>query len=455
MGAAGPSTATAARRRSRAVPLALGLALASAVSSSRADDVPFGPRTPIATLPGLTVVGVEVADVDGDGDLDAIASSPFTPSFEPGLLAWYPNTDGQGSFGTAQTIAPGRDLDFLAADLDGDGDPDLVEGTLLNSVLWLENAAGDGSSWTQRTIASFGALPGDAADVDGDTDVDIVSTNNGVHWHESDGAMPPTFSTHQFVAPPEPYDHAVAAFFDGDADRDLLAAGHGYQGVPQDPPPILAWLESDDAQPPGFSTHPIDTTGACSLLPVDPSGVLRCTWVRAADVDRDGHTDAVLADGGTLEISWYGNDGGSPPGFTKRSIASNARIGRPADVDGDGDLDVLAEVGGEIVWIESDGGSPPGWTPHSIGPAGAYTRDIEAADLDGDHDLDVVIAAGHEIAWFENQRPPASQVPALPAPARLLVAAALLAAALGAARQRRAPAYGFTTLKGADTASER
>jgi hypothetical protein len=411
-----------------------GMALVCAANPAGADEVPFGPRTAIATLPGVAVVGVEVADVDGDGALDAIADSLLDPdTFELGTLAWYRNQDGHGSFGSAQTIGGGADLDFVVADLDGDGDPDVVEGSAANSILWAENAAGDGSLWTARTIASFGAVPGMVVDLDGDGDADIVSTNSGVHWHESDGAMPPTFTTHQFIAPPDAYEDAIAAFVDGDAHRDLLATGHGGDGFPQDPPPSLAWLESDGGAPPAFTSHAIDTVGDC---PLDLNDVLRCTWVRAADVDRNGRVDPILADGGTLEISWYQNDGGAPPGFTKHLIAANARIGKPADIDGDGDVDLLAEVGGQIVWIENDGATPPGWIPHSIGPAGGYTCDIEAADIDGDGDLDVLIAAGLEIAWFENQRPAAS-VPALPAVGRLLLAGALLGTAVAATRALR------------------
>ena len=408
-----------------------GLVLASFAPSSRADQVPFGPRTSIATLPGLTVVGVEVADVDGDGDDDAIAASPIDPgTFEPGTLAWYPNDDGEGSFGGAQTIAPGVALDFVVADLDGDGDPDVAEGTLGNSVLWHENVAGNGATWTQRTLASAAALPADVADVDGDGYADVVSTNNGVHWHESDGATPPVFTSRLFVGPAG-YTHAVAAFVDGDAQRDLLAVEPGFQGFPQNPPPILAWLESDGGAPPGFTPHTIDNTGDCPV-PDGAESLLRCTWVRGVDLDEDGHVDALLADGGTLEISWYENDGGSPPSFTRRLIATNARVGRPADVDGDGDLDVLAESGSEIVWIDNSGATPPGWTPRSIGSAGGFTRDIEAADVDGDGDLDVLIAAGSEIAWFENLRPPVSTVPALPPLPRALLVAALLGVAVWA-----------------------
>ena len=66
---------------------------------------------------------VFAADLDGDGDMDLASASNGDNK-----IAWYENTDGNGTFGSQQivsTSADGADSVF-AADLDGDGDMDLA-----------------------------------------------------------------------------------------------------------------------------------------------------------------------------------------------------------------------------------------------------------------------------------------------------------------------------------------
>ncbi|MCP4048207.1 MAG: LamG domain-containing protein, partial [Gammaproteobacteria bacterium] len=84
--------------------------------------------------------------------------------------------------------------------------------------------------------------------------------------------------------------------------------------------------------------------------------------------------------------------------------ASGALLVTTADVDGDGDLDVLsASINDDkIAWYENDGSQT--FTAHTIttGANGAYS--VTAADVDGDGDLDVLSASlnDHKIAWYEN-----------------------------------------------------
>ena len=80
-----------------------------------------------------------------------------------------------------------------------------------------------------------------------------------------------------------------------------------------------------------------------------------------------------------------------------------------ADIDGDGDMDVLgaANEDDDIAWWENDG-SPGGadWTETTIDGDFDATADVHAADIDGDGDLDVLGAAAgadaDDITWWKN-----------------------------------------------------
>ena len=89
--------------------------------------------------------------------------------------------------------------------------------------------------------------------------------------------------------------------------------------------------------------------------------------VFAADVDGDGNTDVLSASFLDDKIAWYESDGGSPPSFTERVISTTAVRALSifaTDVDGDGDADVLSASRNDdkIAWYENDGGSPPSFT---------------------------------------------------------------------------------------------
>jgi hypothetical protein len=158
----------------------------------------------------------------------------------------------------------------------------------------------------------------------------------------------------------------------------------------------IEWYENNGASPPGFTVRRIST------------GFVDGASVNAADVDGDGDQDVLAVDASLDRVYWYENSGTHPPTWTQRTITAAADdpfAVFPADLDGDGDVDVLSasESDNTVAWYENSGARPPVWTRRVITSQAPRAIAVFAADLDGDGDVDVASAAtGDEIAWYES-----------------------------------------------------
>src|SRR5262249_60113884 len=112
------------------------------------------------------------------------------------------------------------------------------------------------------------------------------------------------------------------------------------------------------------------------------------------------------------KIGWYGTGGAAVPRFTLHTIsttANGAASVAAVDLDGDGDTDVLSAsfLDDKVAWYENDGASVPTFTLRTISTTADGALSVAAADLDGDGDLDVLSASifDSKLAWYENHGP--------------------------------------------------
>ena len=125
---------------------------------------------------------VSAGDLDGDGIQDVIGVS------DAALLWW--RADGLGGWTENTFPASQVSKDAVAvADLDMDGDQDVVLGSFSDGVDWYENS-GHGGSWTEHYVHSGYVWDDDSmvlADVDGDGDLDVATAAYGsVVWIPND-----------------------------------------------------------------------------------------------------------------------------------------------------------------------------------------------------------------------------------------------------------------------------
>ena len=124
--------------------------------------------------------------------------------------------------------------------------------------------------------------------------------------------------------------------------------------------------------------------------------------VSAADVDGDGDMDVLS---GHNNIAWYENDGSESFTITHTISTSAVSSVYAVDLDGDGDMDVVGSSAGSVGWYENDGSG--NFTTHTI--CNHYWhrgfRSVYALDVDRDGYMDVVAASSspnNKIMWYEN-----------------------------------------------------
>lgn len=342
---------------------------------------------------------VAAGDFDGDGDTDLAAAAAAQPRVD-----WFVNQDGYGDFSRPILVdAPtnGGPTMLLAEDLDGDGDADLAAPRpLADAITWYRNLDGQPgfAPGVDLTTAAVGVHELVARDLDGDGDPDLVGgTDAGeLLWLEhldGRGGFGP-------VAPIASGFTVILDVDAGDLDGDGLGDVSAAILVNTNPGVIsLGWLEH------------LDGAGAFGPLQTIDVGGFAPDYLRLADVDGDGDLDVVWSDSLQSRLSWSPNLDGLGGFGDAQLIATTLLQGASrlevTDVDDDGDLDVVAAGlhDDRLVFFENAAGDGSSWVPDILSLAAERGEWAETADLDGNGRLDVVSASTRdgEVAWFRQQ----------------------------------------------------
>ena len=301
--------------------------------------------------------GLDLAVVFGSSSLAILLSHPTTPR------TWLPRQDLLIGTTTSQV---------RAADLDGDGDDDLLvaDWSTTGYVLWCNGDGTFGPIAALRDAASPGSLA--VGDFDGDGTLDIVivvAAGGGQAVRLLRGRADRSFELMADL-PIAGWSYAAEVLdFDGDGQLDFVVGGWQVHFV------LCRNLGGGTFDLPTRLTGPVD----CSPWSLD-----------TADFNADGAGDIVTVCGAALSLRDGRFEVPNPLLHSVEVIAPAA-----GDFDGDGRLDFAMTIRGNAIEVYAGFGDGTFAPPRRIQFGGVpkteyFGRFVLAADLDGDRNDELV-----------------------------------------------------------------
>jgi len=265
-----------------------------------------------------------------------------------------------------------------------------------NGVWWYENPKQPGAEWKKHFITnSYDTEGGWMADINGDGVPDLVFAHynhSGVLWIDFAGPEPRV----HHVGGREMDGHGIGvADIDGDGLADILTPN--------------GWFKQIDANKGQWEWH-ADWKMEDAGFPII-----------GFDVNNDGKMDVIYGQGHSYGLYWLEQMGeGDDRHWVRRAIDesfSQVHALKMVDIDGDGDLELLAGKR----YRGHNGNDPGSYDPLVIyyykidrktgtfsrfpvsvnGTAGAGTQFV-TLDIDGDGDIDIVVAGKTGVHLVEN-----------------------------------------------------
>ena len=313
--------------------------------TSTVPPIVFSPQTkPLDTVThawpvsGGTIglAGIAAGDLDGDGDLDVC----LTSTGKNGTASLWLN-DGSGNFTRGATVAD-RVVSPCFGDIDNDGDLDLWLGRAGPDILLDNDGNGNFSKAPVSRLGDDDSLTNCARvlDVDSDGDLDLLASRlsrgsvpaagqqvavaTNIYNNNRDGSYSNLAAKLGLSLEQTPVSAVVYDDFDNDRDLDLMVFPSGSRKP-------VAWVN--------------DRVWKYRILeePVTGLDVQRVLSATSGDPNKDGNRDLLVFTETGLRL--YANNGRfrfeACESFNRRFGSLRATGGQFADMDNDGDLDIV------------------------------------------------------------------------------------------------------------------
>lgn len=382
-------------------------------------DGTFVLSDPFFFTPGAEAAGATIADLNGDGNLDVAvfgastidvllgqgdgtlgASTQF--GIGPGAvssLATDVNGDyeadlvfasagglnvvlgnGNGTFGSKKTYpASNSPLGLVAGDFKEDGHLDLAFNNADAHTVSILPGTGNGSFPTSQSFATGGrGVSIVASDFNGDAHLDVAVANSDVNsvsvlLGNGDGTLRGAIDYPVGVQPRQ----IIASDFNGDGQMDLAVMNAGLAVQNQS---ISILFGNGDGS---FQTQ--------KIISFEEKGPLS---LAAGDFNLDGRADLAVGFDGSSSLSiLLGNADATFSTLTHYAFGGPPQSILSADVNGDGELDLLLGIGSAVTVLvgQGDGTFVTGETYAGAGSA------VAAADFTRDGNLDLVATTGSSV----------------------------------------------------------
>jgi hypothetical protein len=325
---------------------------------------------------------VTAADVNGDGRPDLISSHSV------GNLLTVLTNDGSGGFVLVTSVfVDANPRCVIAADVNGDHHPDLISANTSGDSLSVLTNDGSGGFQSFGLRLGVGSFPFSvtAADVNGDGLLDLISANSlgntlSVLTNDASGgfalASTPAVGTNPRCV--------TAADANGDGRPDLVSANGSAN--------TLTVLTND-----GSGGFVLATSPAVGLSPQS---------VTAADVNGDGRLDLISADSVAHTLTVLTNDGSGGFVLASSPFSISPVSVTVADVNGDGRPDLISANSSvnTLTVLTNAGNGSFAWM--SAPDVGSNPRCVTTADVNGDGlpDLISADAGAHSLSVLLNRR---------------------------------------------------
>ena len=353
---------------------------------------------------GSHVNSATAHDYDKDGDQEILFSADskvflyLGPDYEKKQLLAHA--------GPQYAKLKGRCIHSVLHDVDSDGDLDFV-GSFVRGVFWLEcpNKNPTSSEWKMHEITDeiFGVHCIRSFDIDQDGKNDLIAndfTDDKGPYSRSVCWLKPKISKKKpiewtIIPLAKGTAQGGSHYFDfGDVNGDgRIDFAMGAKGKP---------FENGNYFAVYYSGKDITKPWRREMLP-GAGEHLGATHAAPADVNGDGKVDILATRGHGVGVLWF-----EAPTWKQHMIDDSINSTHSTDfgdIDGDGDVD-MSTVGYEsklAVWYENDGKG--NFTRHVLS-RDQMAYDTMITDLDGDGDKDILVAGqrSQNVVWFENPK---------------------------------------------------